>query len=114
MPRTEAEKRSVDQCPPGGTRDWKCSSCGAIGQFVSDSSPEWAEFANDLVLEAYSAALRRAGYEVVAYSSDCDHGDHGHCAGKNRLTGKIPPVLARCLCECHGKSVTRLQTAPTV
>ena len=104
MPRTEAEKRSADQCAPGGTADWKCSSCGAVGEFASDSSPEWAEFANDLVHEAYSEALQQAGYEVLEYSAQCDHGDHGHCTGKNRITEEIPPHLdwfKRCFCECH-------------
>ncbi len=114
MPRTEADKRSVDLCAPGGTTDWKCSSCGAIGQFASDSSPQWAEFANDLVLEAYLAALQQAGYEVVEYSAQCAHGNHGLCAGKNRLTGKIPSPLDRCFCECHREIAARLQTEPTV
>jgi len=104
MPRTEAEKRSADQCAPGGTADWKCSSCGAVSEFASDSSPEWAEFANDLVHEAYSAALQQAGYDVLENSAQCDHGDHGHCTGKNRITEEIPPHLdwfKRCFCECH-------------
>jgi hypothetical protein len=78
LPRTEADKLLLDQCTPSKTEEWKCSWCGTAGQFASDSSPEWAEFANDLVFEAFGATLRQAGYEVLEYSAQCDHGDHGH------------------------------------
>lgn len=101
MPRTEAEKLPLRQCAPSGTTDWKCSACGAIGQFAPDSSPEFARFANDLVFGAYAARLQEAGYEVLEYSAQCDHGNHGHCTGKSRLTGRIFPPFNRCCCECH-------------
>jgi hypothetical protein len=104
MPRADAEKLSLAQGASSGTADWNCSSCGAIGQFASDSSPQFAEFANDLVFEALAASIREAGYEVLAYSAQCDKGDHGHCPGtNNRLT-------AECLCECHRSAyVSRLR-----
>ena len=75
-----------------------------FGQFASDSSPEWAEFANDLGFEALATSRQEAGYEVLEYSAQCDHGDHGHCTGKNRISEEIPPHLDwlnRCFCECH-------------
>ena len=101
MPRTEAEKHSLDHSSTSKPLNWKCSSCGAVGRFASHSSPEWAEFANDLVFHAYAKCLQEAGYEVLEYSVECDRGDHGDCAAKNRLTGNIPPPLSRCWCRCH-------------
>jgi hypothetical protein len=97
MPRADAEKLSLAQGASSGTADWKCSSCGAIGQFASDSSPQFAELANDLLFEALAASIQEAGYEVLAYSAQCDKGDHGRCLGTNRLTAEC----LKCLCECH-------------
>src|SRR5215470_3924267 len=94
MPRADAEKLSLDQCALTGTRDWKCSSCGAIGQFESDRSPKFWEFANDVIFPALAANMQEAGYEVPQYSSQCDKGDHQHCPGTNRLAD-------RCWCKCH-------------
>jgi hypothetical protein len=34
----------------------------------------------------------------------CDHGDHGHCAGKNRLTEAMSTFLSKCWCERHTNS----------
>lgn len=105
MPRTEAETVPDRRNVLSETGNWKCSACGAIGQFASESSAEWAEFANDLVFEAYAASLQKAGYEVKLYSAECDHGNHDHCSGKNPV--EAIPFLQDCRCECHtgGKPV---------
>ena len=107
MPRADAEKLSLAHGAPSGTPDWKCSSCGAIGQFASDSSPVFAEFANDLVFEALAANIREAGYDVLAYSTQCDKGDHEQCPGTNRLRAELS--FNRCLCECHRSAYAKLQ-----
>jgi len=98
LPRADAEKLSLAQGAPTGAADWKCPSCGAIGQFASDSSPEFAEFANDLVFSALAASMQEAGYDVLAYSAQCDKGDHEQCPGTNRAG---EPLFERCRCECH-------------
>lgn len=100
MPRTDAEQLALDRHQLTA-RSLKCPSCAAIGQFVPDSSPDFAEFANDLVFEAYAATLQEAGYEVLAYSAQCDHGSHRLCDGKNRFVGEIPASFDRCFCPCH-------------
>jgi hypothetical protein len=68
MPRAQAEKLLNSPSMLSDAKGWRCSSCGAIGHFASESSPEWVEFANDLVFEAYAAHLQKAGYEVEVYS----------------------------------------------
>ena len=100
MPRTEVEKLTLNRgqiTVPA----LKCSSCNAIGQFVPESSPEFADFANDLAFEVYTGKLREAGYESLEYSAQCDSGNHNLCAGKNRLPGEIPVSSERCFCRCH-------------
>lgn len=99
MPRTESEQ--LAHRGDVAVRDLKCPSCSAVGQLVPESSSEFAEFANDLVFSSYAAKLQEAGYEVLAYSAQCDHRDHRHCDGKNRLAGEIPPPFERCSCPCH-------------
>ncbi len=113
MPRAEAEHLELDQSHLT-VQDLRCSSCNAVGKFVPESSPEFAEFANDLLFEAFAASLQTAGYEVLMYSAECDQENHGHCPGKNRLTGEIPYSIpasfGRCFCPCHEsseRSVTR-------
>jgi len=110
MPRAEAEHLELDQSHLT-VQDLRCSSCNAVGQFVPSSSPEFEEFANDLLFEAFAASLQRAGYEVLMYSAECDQGNHGHCPGKHRLTGEIPASVERCFCQCH-KSSERSVTRP--
>jgi hypothetical protein len=97
MPRAEAEALAVGG-KDAATARCRCSSCGAIGQFASDSSEEWRDFANDLVFDAYAAHLQKAGYEVRAYSHECDNGDHEHCPDKNRLG---VTKHEHCWCVCH-------------
>lgn len=94
MPRAEAEALAVGGKDAITTR-CRCSSCGTIGQFASDSSEEFCGFANDLAFDAFAAHLQKAGYEGFApiYSQECDHGDHAHCAGKNRLRRLV--ILAK-------------------
>jgi hypothetical protein len=99
MPRAEAEVLSSTGGTHPDTTDRKCLSCGAVDKFASDSSDEWSEFASDLIFKAFAAHLRKAGYEIEVYSQECDHGDHCHCPGSNRL--RIPN-FERCLCACHG------------
>jgi hypothetical protein len=101
MPRVEAEKLPMDQCTANETKDWRCSWCGAIGQFASESIPEWHEFVVDLTYEDLAARLQEAGYEVIMYSAECDRGDHGDCFGKNRVTENS----RWCGCTCHNKCV---------
>ena len=98
MPRAEAEKLSVKDGTNADAPDWRCSSCGAVGEFASDSSVEWGQFANDLLFDQFAASVQKAGYEVEVYSQQCDHGDHEHCSGKNRAS---IPNFERCLCNCH-------------
>ena len=98
MPRAEAEVLASTDRTHAERADWQCTSCGAVGTFASDSSDEWRQFANDLLFDQFAASVQRAGYEVEAYSQQCDHGDHEHCSGKNRLS---IPNFERCLCNCH-------------
>jgi|SRR5271157_4447386 len=98
LPKAEAEARTLRASEPSELGEWLCPQCSAIGQFVSDLSPEWADMANDLVFEAYAASLQKAGYEVILYSAECDREDHQQCKGKNRAGY---PEFDRCLCECH-------------
>ena len=58
MPRMEAEILASTGGTHPDTTGRKCSSCGAIGKFASDSSDEFREFANDLVFWAYAAHLQ--------------------------------------------------------
>jgi hypothetical protein len=103
LPRAEAEHLVLDRSQLT-VQGLTCSSCNAFGQFVPDSSPEFAEFANDLLFEAFAARLQEAGYEVLMYSAQYDQGNHGHCPGKNRLTGEISASAERCFCQCHESS----------
>ena len=109
MPRAEAEVLATTDGMRAATAQWKCSACGASGHFAPDSSDEFAEFANDLVFDAYAAHLQKAGYEVEMYSQECDHGDHNHCPGKNRsrvrdedgVSKETITFFERCRCVCH-------------
>jgi hypothetical protein len=100
MPRIEAEKRSGPSSA-SSVIDWKCAKCGAIDNFADDTSPEFADFANDLVFEAYASHLQEAGYEIHQYSENCDVGRHSECHGESRMPDDVPSRFKRCWCPCH-------------
>jgi hypothetical protein len=100
MPRIEAEKRSGPSSA-SSVIDWKCAKCGAIDNFADDTSPEFADFANDLVFEAYASHLQEAGYAIHQYSEHCDVGRHSDCHGESRMPDDVPSRFKRCWCPCH-------------
>ena len=110
-PRAEGERLPVKDGTHAESADGRCSSCGAVGKFASDSSHEWGQCENEILFDQFTANVQKAGYDVEWYSQQCDHGDHEHCSGKSRASmPNLCPAsflpfdrrhFERCLCNCH-------------
>jgi hypothetical protein len=122
LPRFEAE--TLGWRSAVSAQAAKCSHCGRSGTLYPATSPEGADYIKDMSFAAYAASLQLAGYRVVLFSAECNHGSHQHCTGQNEFTADTPQEVdlglvhvtrgrewaeknrlpRHCFCPCHKSS----------